>query len=737
MTAFLLIYLLKVTFCTSLFFSLYWLVFRRRKFFQLHRFYLLYSTILAFFIPFLQWSDESKVVERLTTTPILGDVVTPIKVGTSHAFYYVATPLQASQDGLSLSWGQVLLVIYVLGVTFFLVRLASRMIKIRRIIRGSAQVEIDDQLLLMHPDMPTSSFFSNLFWRGEGERVANRWIIAHELVHARQWHTLDLLVLEVSRALQWFNPLLTIMSRELSLIHEYIADRHVVGHHANRQAYIQLLAETSTAPTAPAAVHTFGSQLPQRIRMLAQRTDGLGALVPYTLLVPLVLGLGILVSSSGWSALPGMQQIGDTVQSLDDKTLIISLRDRDELGNGGVDDDQYYLQWGDYRVALEANQQDHFIAGPHEHRKTLFLDKEQVKILARDPFEWGKGRTPIDLSADDWSSLSWMKSVQGNLGKRPVQRFRSMPAQPNEDFTAFLANAKHGSTVHLIARIGGQTLHVEIWLIDEASITSYILWRNQKFELSTKWSMNLLSKRIQLIRPTDMAAMLRSGLTEVHIPNRPPLNATQIKYFQMDGASKPVSREYLLQEIKRHGAIRFPIVAMVDHGTHPYFAIFDDEERPHVIFDTWNEVFAERFMTLDFDWSVREELEFAWGPLQLRPPRSPGYPYPHQYISTFDGQVLHDNSAKTESALDMLSSRPRWVKDGKRIKPIRIVLQYIDHEDLPFTCDLQYDNQGRLQHTACMDRIRQRLKPGDFLVVKNVSSNDEYFLPPIGQIRVN
>ena len=49
-------------------------------------------------------------------------------------------------------------------------------------------------------------------------------ILAHEQAHIRLGHTWDLLLLEAVKALQWFNPFVYLLGRDLKAVHEYEAN---------------------------------------------------------------------------------------------------------------------------------------------------------------------------------------------------------------------------------------------------------------------------------------------------------------------------------------------------------------------------------------------------------------------------------------------------------------------------------------------------------------------------------
>ncbi|MDR0566540.1 MAG: hypothetical protein LBG47_05835 [Prevotellaceae bacterium] len=66
-------------------------------------------------------------------------------------------------------------------------------------------------------------------------------ILLHEQAHARQLHSLDLLIADLFAALQWFNPWAWRFKKSLVELHEYIADAYAATRGAGLEAYMQLL----------------------------------------------------------------------------------------------------------------------------------------------------------------------------------------------------------------------------------------------------------------------------------------------------------------------------------------------------------------------------------------------------------------------------------------------------------------------------------------------------------------
>ncbi|MBS1915718.1 MAG: hypothetical protein JST87_05535 [Bacteroidetes bacterium] len=70
------------------------------------------------------------------------------------------------------------------------------------------------------------SFFNNLYWRKgiDTETEEGKKIMQHETIHILQFHSYDRLLLQIVCSLFWINPFFWWVQKELSVIHEFLAD---------------------------------------------------------------------------------------------------------------------------------------------------------------------------------------------------------------------------------------------------------------------------------------------------------------------------------------------------------------------------------------------------------------------------------------------------------------------------------------------------------------------------------
>ncbi|OOQ58510.1 M56 family metallopeptidase [Mucilaginibacter pedocola] len=285
-------YLLLVNIYLTLFFGFYALLLRRETFFQLNRIYLVGAALLSFFIPLMQ----SEWVKNLFITQ---------KV--QYVFYGTGTEINitamAPINNSSYTLGEILVMVYLAGVTLLALRLMWQFIQLRRVIKQET------------PSATPYSFFNtvNVAEDTEGRDV----IMAHEHVHAKQWHSADVLVIEAVMIINWFNPVVYLYRFAVKHIHEYIADRQAIDAGNDKAEYAMLLLSQTFNTPQSQLVNPFynHSLLKQRIMMLQKNRSARVKLLKYGLSAPL-FGLMLVLSSATISNSKAIEAIHDNAAEL-------------------------------------------------------------------------------------------------------------------------------------------------------------------------------------------------------------------------------------------------------------------------------------------------------------------------------------------------------------------------------------------------------------------------------------
>ncbi len=145
------------------------------------------------------------------------------------------------------------------------------------------------------------SFFSWVFINLDlhDERELHE-ILAHEMVHVRQHHSLDILVSELVCAFCWINPMVWILKKEIQKNLEFIVDHCVINQdEIDIKSYQYHLLKLASRPSKITLANQFNiSPLKERIMMINGKKSPKIKLAAYTLVLPLVLLL-LVVNNVG------------------------------------------------------------------------------------------------------------------------------------------------------------------------------------------------------------------------------------------------------------------------------------------------------------------------------------------------------------------------------------------------------------------------------------------------------
>lgn len=334
-------YLLESSICLALFYSFYHVLLRRETFFQLNRFYLLLTPALSLSIPVLNIS-----LREAQPTHYFYPIVAQADTWNQRLWETMETqptPL------FTFTFGDLLLMLYGIGVFIMAQKLFQSLWRVGQIIRRSRHIAIEDFTVVeTESDLPAASFFSFVFWKGGQLSERQRLILEHELVHVRQKHSLDVLLMELWVILKWFNPLIYLFRRSLRITHEYIADCYVAQKSGLKSTYAQLLVQQGQANSCLPLVNTFSFLTKKRLLMLSRRPSSNWRYAKYLLSLPLLLMLLVLFSFNLTDNLPdGVKApFQDAATALDElsRKELISIKNQQTLG---MKDFEYFTPYPD------------------------------------------------------------------------------------------------------------------------------------------------------------------------------------------------------------------------------------------------------------------------------------------------------------------------------------------------------------------------------------------------------
>jgi TonB family protein len=194
---------------------------------------------------------------------------------------------------------QFIVLAYFAGMTFFLARFFVQIRQILKMIfeNGISKYE-GVNLVITENEIAPFSFFNLIFVNRKlmGEKSLNE-IIHHEFMHIKQYHSVDIIMLELLSIIQWFNPVVWLYRGSFRLLHEYLADEGVLQKGYNSIDYQNLLLNQSTGLNLSGITNNFNhSLIKNRIIMMTRTKSGWAARLKVLIAAPVALLLAIALS---------------------------------------------------------------------------------------------------------------------------------------------------------------------------------------------------------------------------------------------------------------------------------------------------------------------------------------------------------------------------------------------------------------------------------------------------------
>jgi hypothetical protein len=265
--------------CLALFYGFYWLFLKDETFFGLNRIYLVGALVFSIALPLVK-----------VTSPLVTREVAPLTFG--------SLPPDP-ETGFTLTLGLLLGSIYSLGVLAMTARFFRQLARILRTIRTCPKQSCRDcRYVFIDTDSQPFSFFGYIFLNRENisPHDLNR-ILAHERVHIKQRHSVDIILMELVAILQWFNPFVWPYKKSLKETHEYQADNAVIAQGCSAAGYQLLILEQHVGGKLVELAHNFHhSQIKRRITMITRIKSKGSAKLKLLLILPLAAFLVLVLA---------------------------------------------------------------------------------------------------------------------------------------------------------------------------------------------------------------------------------------------------------------------------------------------------------------------------------------------------------------------------------------------------------------------------------------------------------
>ena len=237
--------------------------------------------------------EHEGMVAPLTEEDILSDHTSAESVA---AVQPSVSEAVETSHGVEIPWRQIGAVIYLAGVAAVIFVTVRSIVGLHRLMRRGRCERLDDgtTLVRMDENVAPISWCRNIVISERDLRENGAAILAHERAHVRLHHSLDLLLVDLAGAVQWFNPAMWLLRRDLRAIHEYEADAAVIASGVDARSYQLLLIRKAVGGRWYSIANSFNhSKLKNRITMMLREKSSRRTRARALLLLPLAgLALG-------------------------------------------------------------------------------------------------------------------------------------------------------------------------------------------------------------------------------------------------------------------------------------------------------------------------------------------------------------------------------------------------------------------------------------------------------------
>lgn len=212
-------------------------------------------------------------------------------------------------------WHAVLYTLYFLGIAWHLFSVLRQILAFRHDVRHGIKTKdkYGNTIIIRGGNFAPYSFFRHIVMSAKDYENSRHPILTHEQAHIRLGHSWDILLLESVCTLQWFNPLVWMLARDLRAVHEYEADKAVLDLGIDATRYQQLLVIKAFGTRLQSVTNSLShGSLKDRIIMM-KKTKSSGLLMLKGLFLPLFMGIAVVAFAKPKTEeanLPGMP-VGD------------------------------------------------------------------------------------------------------------------------------------------------------------------------------------------------------------------------------------------------------------------------------------------------------------------------------------------------------------------------------------------------------------------------------------------
>ena len=267
-------YIIKSALALALLYTCTMPLLEKETFHRLNRIIILGCLILSFIVPFIHFTGGTNPTVNMLRQAVQLPEIMIDGNGSEQSIWNLA---------------DIMICIYIIGVvaifTMTVVQTASMILRLRK----CEQIADNRGNIIVLTDYAISPFcFFHYIVMSHDDYTNNLgFILTHEQEHIRLHHYIDLVVLQLATIIQWFNPFVWLIGKNLKAIHEFEVDEAVLNKGIDATKYQQFLVIKAVGNRLqPFANNLNKESLKRRIIMMNQKKSNRWMMLKALFVIP-------------------------------------------------------------------------------------------------------------------------------------------------------------------------------------------------------------------------------------------------------------------------------------------------------------------------------------------------------------------------------------------------------------------------------------------------------------------
>ena len=205
------------------------------------------------------------------------------------------------------NWADIMTCIYIIGVVAIFLMTVVQTVRLTKQLRQCEHITDNRGNTIVLTDCATSPFclFHYIVMSRDDYANNRSFILTHEQEHIRLGHCIDLIILQVATIIQWFNPFVWLIGKNLKAIHEFEVDEAVLNKGINATQYQKFLVIKAVGNRLqPFANNLNNESLKRRIIMMNQKKSNRLMMLKTLFIIPVAtLAVSVFASNTNVSTM--------------------------------------------------------------------------------------------------------------------------------------------------------------------------------------------------------------------------------------------------------------------------------------------------------------------------------------------------------------------------------------------------------------------------------------------------